>query len=154
MKRIFSILCTVLLMFSTACGADTAEAEPVNAETVYRSLSDHMENVSPHSSELTARLIGLQEEDIIDAYSSFASDQGAQLLVVVETVDEATALKASERLNYYLATLQNSASQYAPDQLALLNEGYIYTNDNIAVLIVSPTASEAKQELASLFHGS
>ena len=54
-------------------------------------------------------------------------------------------------MDYYLTTLQSSAAQYAPEQLDLLNKGYIFTRNDYAILIVCDDIDAAKQETAKLF---
>ena len=77
-------------------------------------------------------------------------EAGAALASLIDSITD--ALKAGERMNYYLTTLQSSAAQYAPEQLELLKQGYIYTKDNYSVMYVGATPDNVKKELAKLLH--
>lgn len=151
MRRILAVVTAVLFLL-TGCGTSTAAPAPKNAEEVFNTLSKQLPAYDQQAAEVTVKLLGIDPETVTNAYAGFAQDGGPQLLVVVEGVDNDAALKAGERMNYYLTTLQNSAAQYAPEQVDMLKSGYIYTKDNLAVMVVSDSVDQAKQELAKLLN--
>lgn len=154
MKRILSIILAVTFLLA-GCGSDTSAgtaASNVSAEEIFSTLSRELPALESQSGELVIKLLGLDPETIVSCNSGFAEDGGPSMVIVLEATDEENALKASERMNYYLTTLQNSAAQYAPADVDLLNNGYVYTKGNCAVLFVGENVEDAKKELAKLLH--
>ncbi len=152
MKRFFLVIASVFVLLS-GCGSDTEApaAAKLSAEDVFRALSEYLPQYETQDAAVTAKLLGLDSDQIKECRTAFDADGGPQALIVLQASDEQAALKAAERMDYYLTTLQSSAAQYAPEQLDLLNKGYIFTRNDYAILIVCDDIDAAKQETAKLF---
>ena len=153
MKRILAFILTACVLFA-GCGTDTSagSAATGSAEDVFTSLSENLPAYDTQDITIVAKLLGIDADSIVSGASAFAKDGGPEMLIVLETTDEDAALKTGERMNYYLTTLQSSASQYAPEQLDLLKEGYVYTAGKYAVMYVGEQTDAVKKELAKLLH--
>lgn len=151
MKRILAIILTLSFLIA-GCGTDTSSgsAASVSAEDLFNTLSEKLQTVDLQSGDLVVKLLGVDPDSVVSCNAAFAKDGGPGMVIVLEGKDADSALKASERMNYYLTTLQNSAAQYAPADLEILNKGYVYTKDNYAVLYVGESVEDVKKDLAKL----
>ncbi len=153
MKRLFACIMTLGVLLA-GCGTDTSSdiAASVSAEDIFSTLTEAFPGVDLQSGDLVIKLLGVDPDSVLSCNAAFAKDGGPGMVIVLETKDEDAALNASERMNYYLTTLQNSAAQYSPSDVAVLKNGYVYTSGPYAVLYVGEDVDAAKKELAELFH--
>ena len=153
MKRILAFLMTACFLLA-GCGSDTAEqsVSSASAETIFETLAKELPSYDVQDTSVITKLLGLDADSIVSSAAGFAKDGGPEMLIVLQGADEDAALKAGERMDYYLTTLQNSAAQYAPEQVDLLKQGYIYTSGSYAVMYVGQNTDNIKKELANLLH--
>ena len=153
MKRILAFLMTVCFLLA-GCGSDTSAntSTTVSADAMFETLAKELPEYDVQDAAIVTKLLGLDADSVVSTAAGFAKNGGPEMLIILEGKDSDAALKAGERMDYYLSTLQSSAAQYAPEQLELLKQGYIYTKDNIAVMYVGATPDNVKKELAKLLH--
>jgi len=154
MKRILAFLMTACFLL-TGCGTDTSadnSTASVSADAIFEKLSAELPDYDVQDAAIVTKLLGLDADSVVSTAAGFAKDGGPEMLIILEGKDSDAALKAGERMDYYLTTLQSSAAQYAPEQLELLKQGYIYTKDNYSVMYVGATPDNVKKELAKLLH--
>ena len=76
---------------------------------------------------------------------------GGMPLILAQADDEEKAAEISDAMSYYLSSLQNNASMYSPDQLELLNDGYLVTREKFVILAVCENRTAAEKQVAALF---
>ena len=54
-------------------------------------------------------------------------------------------------MSYYLSSLQNTASMYSPDELKMLNDGYLVTRDHFVILSVCADRTAVEKQAAAIF---
>ena len=153
MKRILAFILAAAFLFA-GCGSDTSagSASAATAEEIFNKLSEDLSSVDLQSGDLVVKLLGLEEDSVVSCNAAFAKDGGPGLVIVLESKTEDDALKAGERMKYYLTTLQNSAVQYSPADVDILKKGYVYTSGNCSVLYVGENVEDAKKDLAKLLN--
>ena len=152
MKRILAFLMTACFLLA-GCGTDTSadnSTASVSADAIFEKLSAELPDYDVQDAAIVTKLLGLDADSVVSTAAGFAKSGGPEMLIILEGKDSDAALKAGERMNYYLTTLQSSAAQYAPEQLELLKQGYIYTKDKYSVMYVGATPDNVKKELAKL----
>lgn len=86
--------------------------------------------------------------DSIEAY--FSASETEKMLVIVRTKNSSAALDAQEKMNAYVASLENTAALYNPDQLAVIQNAYVISRGNTALLAICDDIEEVKKAAASL----
>ena len=152
MKRILAFLMTACFLL-TGCGTDTSadnSTASVSADAIFEKLSAELPDYDVQDAAIVTKLLGLDADSVVSTAAGVAKSGGPEMLLILERADGDAALKGAARMNYYLTTLQSSAAQYAPEQLELLKQGYIYTKDKYSVMYVGATPDNVKKELAKL----
>ena len=149
------ILCALIAMvLFTGCSATSAGSAAKDIQSVddlTALLQSHMSGSDVQTKNVLVTLLRLDPDSIIDAKAVFEKGDTGKLAIVILAKDDEAALEAGDRLNYYLSTLQNSAAQYNTDALEMIRNGYIYTRDNVTVLVISDDIDAVKAELAEYF---
>ena len=149
------ILCALFVMvLFTGCSATSAGSAVKDIQSVddlTALLQSHMSGSDVQTKNVLVTLLRLDPDSIVDAKAVFEKGETGKLAIVILAKDDEAALEAGDRLNYYLSTLQNSAAQYNTDALEMIRNGYIYTRDNVTVLVISDDIDAVKAELAEYF---
>ena len=147
------IISFISFFLLTGCGQDTAAVSKTieSADDLKAILASHLNQSKEESANVLISLLHLDPESIVDAKAVFEEGNTGKMAIVILSKDSDTALETSDQLNYYLTTLKNSAAQYNPEALELINNGYIYTKDNVSVLVISDDMSSVKTDLANYF---
>ncbi len=150
-RRIMISFITVLML--AGCGQDTASVAKAieSADDLEQMLASHLGSSTEETANVLISLLHLNPDSVVDAKAVFEEGDTGRMAIVIVSKDNDTALETSDQLNYYLTTLKNSAAQYNPDALKLINDGYIYTKDNVSILVISDDLSAIKSELANYF---
>ena len=150
-RIMISFLSLVLL---AACGQSSASLSPSNtasADALLEILASHLNDPKEEPANVLINLLHLDKDAITDVKATFEEGDTGRLASVVVAKDNETALEVSDQLNYYLTTLQNSAAQYNPEALERIRNGYIYTRDNVSVLVISDDIADVKSDIANYF---
>lgn len=153
MKQL-KILASLLLLISlSACKAEeTAAEEDLTVSEIADALLECYDvPMAEEDSASLEKLLSISSDSFRDAEGYLSEDQDGQLLFVAEADDEEKAAEISDAMSYYLSSLQNNASMYSPDQLELLNDGYLVTRENFVILAVCEDRTAAKKQVAALF---
>ena len=147
------IISFISFFLLAGCGQDTAAVSKTieSADDLKAILASHLNQSKEESANVLISLLHLDPESVIDAKAVFEEGNTGKMAIVILSKDSDTALETSDQLNYYLTTLKNSAAQYNPEALELINNGYIYTKDNVSVLVISDDISSVKTDLANYF---
>ena len=151
-RRIMICLSAMLVM----CGCSATSASAVNAGNasigdLASLLEQHISVTEEEPKDVIVNLLRLDSDSIVDARAALEEGDSGRMVIIIEAKDNETALEVSDKLNYYLTTLQNSAAQYNPEALERINNGYIYTKDNITLLVISDDIADVKADVASFF---
>jgi hypothetical protein len=141
-----------LILFLAGCSAPVSAPEPDRFEAAVKTLSSSVPEQNTESKDLVVRLLSLNGERVRDAWAAFEGGDSANGMIVVQSADEDAALEASSAMEYYLTTLKNSAEQYHPEQVPILEDAYLYTNGDLSILVISDRLPELKQDLAQALH--
>lgn len=147
-KGIAAVLSLFLLCSCAAPQPKAADADLFHAIT--ETLRTHIDVNEENTKDLVIKLLQLDADKTVDAYAAFEGGESLKAAIVIESADEESALEASESLQYYRSTLQNLASQYSPDQAALVDDAYIHTSGVMSILVISEDIPQIKSELADV----
>jgi hypothetical protein len=150
-RFLIALLAMVLFTGCSATSASSPEKEIQSVDDLTTLLQSHMSGAEIQPKDILVTLLRLDPDSIIDARAAFEKGDTGKLAIVILAKDNDAALEAGDRLNYYLSTLQNSAAQYNTNALEMIRNGYIYTRDNVTILVISDDMDAVKAELAEYF---
>ena len=150
-RFLIALISMVLFTGCSATSAGSAVKEIQSVDDLTTLLQSHMSSSDVQTKNVLVTLLRLDPDSIVDAKAVFEKGDTGKLAIVILAKDDEAALEAGDRLNYYLSTLQNSAAQYNTDALEMIRNGYIYTRDNVTVLVISDDIDAVKAELAEYF---
>lgn len=153
MKQLKILASSLLLISLSACKAEeTAAEEDLTVSEIADALLECYDvPMAEEDSASLEKLLSISSGSFRDAEGYLSEDQDGQLLFVAEADDEEKAAEISDAMSYYLSSLQNNASMYSPDQLELLNDGYLVTRENFVILAVCEDRTAAEKQVAALF---
>ena len=153
MKQLKILASSLLLISLSACKAEeTAAEEDLTVSEIAGALLECYDvPMAEEDSASLEKLLSISSDSFRDAEGYLSEDQDGQLLFVAEAEDEEKAAEISDAMSYYLSSLQNNASMYSPDQLELLNDGYLVTRENFVILAVCEDRTAAEKQVAALF---
>lgn len=153
MKQLKILASSLLLISLSACKAEeTATEEDLTVSEIADALLECYDvPMAEEDSASLEKLLSISSDSFRDAEGYLSEDQDGQLLFVAEADDEEKAAEISDAMSYYLSSLQNNASMYSPDQLELLNDGYLVTRENFVILAVCEDRTAAEKQVAALF---
>lgn len=153
MKQLKILASSLLLISLSACKEEeTAAEEDLTVSEIADALLECYDvPMAEEDSASLEKLLSISSDSFRDAEGYLSEDQDGQLLFVAEADDEEKAAEISDAMSYYLSSLQNNASMYSPDQLELLNDGYLVTRENFVILAVCEDRTAAEKQVAALF---
>ena len=153
MKQLKILASSLLLISLSACKAEeTAAEEDLTVSEIADALLECYDvPMAEEDSASLEKLLSISSDSFRDTEGYLSEDQDGQLLFVAEAEDEEKAAEISDAMSYYLSSLQNNASMYSPDQLELLNDGYLVTRENFVILAVCEDRTAAEKQVAALF---
>ncbi len=153
MKQLKILASSLLLISLSACKAEeTAAEEDLTVSEIADALLECYDvPMAEEDSASLEKLLSISSDSFRDAEGYLSEDQDGQLLFVAEADDEEKAAEISDAMSYYLSSLQNNASMYSPDQLELLNDGYLVTREKFVILAVCENRTAAEKQVAALF---
>ena len=137
-----------MALLMTACGAKETTR---NTENISDALISYLpSDAEKQEDEVIEQLLDLPSEKIesVDAY--FSQTEPEKMLVVVNAKDSGTAMDVQEKMNAYVSTLENTAALYNPDQLALIQNAYVISKGNTAILVICDDVENAKKAASSM----
>ena len=149
-RNITAIVSLILLL--CGCSAPVSVPDTDRFQSAVEALSSAVPSGKSESRELVIRLLSLKEDSVTDAWAAFEGGDSPNGMVVVRSVDEDAALEAASAMEYYLTTLKNSAEQYHPEQVPVLEDAWLYSNGDLSILVISDRIPELKQDLAQALH--
>ena len=161
MKRmICAALCALTLLAAVSCGAETRNISMYDLSREMLAAAD-FEDMSYASSsddapeDLLANVSDLDYGKVLSFFIAYASNGmgNADEIVVIAVKDPADAAEAQKTLDDHLAHRKSVYATYDPTQSDKLNDGTVFTKDNLAVLIVSPDNAAVKAAFESFISG-
>ena len=150
MKKTVTAALALVCMLA-GCGSDTSAAATASANDAANALKEELGgNFSEEDAAVITKLLGVEDGDIKDAKAYLDNDNNARMIIVVEAADEDKALYVSDRMDYYVTTLEKSAGMYNPEQLELIDGAYIYTKGNYSILAIADDPAAVKKAVAAL----
>ncbi len=150
-RRIMFTLLSIVLFSGCSSSTSASVKEVESIDELAGILESHLDASDVQTKDVLVTLLRLDPDSIIDAKAAFEKGETGKLAIVILAKDNDAALEAGDRLNYYLSTLQNSAAQYNTDALEMIQNGYIYTRDNVTLLVISADIDAVKAEIAEYF---
>ncbi|MGN1388471.1 MAG: DUF4358 domain-containing protein [Bulleidia sp.] len=153
MKQLNILAASLFLISLSACRTEEAAVrEKLTVPSIADALLECYDvTMTEEDSASLAKLLSISSDRLSDAEGYLSEDRDGQLLFVAEAENEESAAEISDAMSYYLSSLQNSASMYSPDQLELLNDGYLVTRENFVILAVCADRTAVEKQVAALF---
>ena len=147
-KRIIcAAFCLIMILCTAACGEKPAEVRDISMYDLSRVMlaADEFGDMSYASSaddgaeDLLANVSDIDYAKVLSFFIAYASDGmgNADEIVVIATRDTADVSEAQTTLQKHLEYRRSVYATYDPTQLDKLDRGTVFSQDNLAVLIVS-----------------
>ncbi|MDY3234054.1 MAG: DUF4358 domain-containing protein [Erysipelotrichaceae bacterium] len=152
--KLQKILTAAMVLVSlSACRTEKpADREELTVSSIADALLECYDvPMTEEDSASLENLLRISPDSFSDAKGYLSEEQDGQLLFVAEAADDETAAEIYDAMSYYLSSLQNTASMYSPDELKMLNDGYLVTREHFVILSVCADRTAVEKQAAAIF---
>lgn len=162
--KLVCILCMIAVVMLTACGSgDTGEAQAV-CKYDLQTLGDRMVSVDTtlpamktvsseqDNAELKFTALSDLDYELVDGfYYAYAEDGSAPEIAVICLKKSTDAAKLMESLKKHLSDRTGTMSEYAPDQVELVEKAVVTNQGAYVTMIVSEKNGLVQKEFKDAF---
>ena len=145
MKKVFSVILVIALVFGlSACGGKE-EVKSVDLNGIYESYSQYLPDMFSMDEDTMLNFLGIDMADCTQAVVSICGDgMRADEVWLIEAKDAAALERLQELAQTRIVAKEDETISYAPDQYAIVTQAQLLTNGNYLALLISPDVEQKK----------